>query len=241
MRWWLWPGHCPQGPVSWCHQPQLTLLPPVTKDGVISISANNSWHDTPACRAVSPCRRAHTLSRSPKHGPDKTTWQPGNDISMIGAQQDPGHNLRDVDNLSSMSIQLASLPSSPGVMITHNRFHPEPGPGQKSNIPATGGHLQQTVSYLFISHCRLLLPHLCSLLLPHDINDISWEHLSYPGHNLSWGAAWLTCYLARHRLTTEHQGMWPGHSHYQDRAPNKPGVGILRPSGPTRFTKICRY
>ena len=117
---------------------------------------------------------SHLVPQSPKHGPDKTTWQPGNDISMIGAQRDPGHNLRDVDNLSSMSMQLASLPSSPGVMITHNRFHSEPGPGQKPNIAATGGHLQQTVSYLFISHCcRCVLPHSCSLLLSHDITDIS--------------------------------------------------------------------
>ena len=155
---------------------------------------------------------------------------------MIGAQQDPGHNLRDVDNLSSMSMQLASLPSSPGVMTTHNRFYSEPSPGQKPNIAATGGHLQQTVSYLFISHCcRCVLPHSCSLLLSHVITDISWDTCY---HNLSWGAAWLTCYLARHRLTTEHQGMWPGHSHCQDRAPNNPGAGILRPSGLTRLTKI---
>ena len=52
--------------------------------------------------AVSPVTRLTPCPWSPEHIPDKTPWQPGDDISMIGAQQDPGHNLCDVDNLSSV-------------------------------------------------------------------------------------------------------------------------------------------
>ena len=101
---------------------------------------------------------------------------------MIGAQQDPGHNLRDVDNLSSMSMQLASLPSSPGVMITHNRFHSEPGPGQKPNIAATSGHLQVAVNSLLPLYQPLL--QMCSPSLVFTA-AVSWHHWHLMRHLLS--------------------------------------------------------
>ena len=102
------------------------LMPasPATNDKVIPSSANNCWHETPSCSVTS------HQSQSPEHGPDKTTWQPGNDISMIGAQQDLVTISAMLTTCHPCSMQLASLASSPGVMITHNRFLPEPRPSR---------------------------------------------------------------------------------------------------------------
>ena len=114
MVWWLWPGgHCPRGPLSWCHQPGLTLLcqhhqPQMTKSSspALQITVDTKHH-----HLVSP--PAHTLSPVSK----TRAWQNNlavgawhlNDWGPAG----PGDNLRVVDNLSSMSTRLASLPSSP--------------------------------------------------------------------------------------------------------------------------------